>query len=97
MAKCCICLNDLTDEEKKYNDDNKEEIFSIQNGYICRSHWCQCMPVSTPWRYLCQCASCDNYVCKECHRIGEEHETICEDCYNKLYNGNSENSDSRLD
>lgn len=65
--KCNKCDNIITEEEKIYIEKNKLQ--DICNGYLCKNHWCKCMPKSTPWSYLMPCDICDGMICKTCKYI----------------------------
>jgi hypothetical protein len=53
---------------------------------LCEKHWCKCMPETTPWRYLTQCANCSANICKSCKYNTETGEIVCENCFNIISN-----------
>ncbi len=91
MLKCSKCYKHLTEKELQYFDENPDSGISntliVCEGYVCKKHWCECMPKSTPWSYLRTCGICENnYICKTCKYITNSGITICEDCNNRLKN-----------
>jgi hypothetical protein len=81
-GKCDICSNALTTEEIDYFKQH-DLIRYLDCGYLCKKHWCECMPNQTPWKWLIQCGICDNYICKTCKR----YESMCSECYDCLCSG----------
>ena len=84
--KCTKCVNTVTDEEKNYFDEN-DIIACIGGGYLCKSHWCECMPQNTPWKWLTECSVCGNAICKTC-KCETARSMVCSDCYECLNKGN---------
>lgn len=79
---CKICDYKLRKEEllpyKKVPGDNLE-------GYtlLCKSHWCKCMPDTTPWNWVNHCSDCENIICKSCWCLGKSGDRICSNCHSR--------------
>lgn len=83
---CSKCAEILTDEEREFFDKN--DIIGMTGcKYLCKSHWCECMPEATPWRYLTDCGVCGGTVCKTCKCETNMGCVVCSDCYDCLHNG----------
>jgi hypothetical protein len=78
---CTICSNSLTTYEQNYFNEN--ELWYIKPH--CQKHWCECMPQSTPYKWLIDCYVCDTIVCKSC--IGDCSKRLCQVCYDCLKQG----------
>lgn len=91
IHKCSKCYQSLTEEELQYFNENTtsgiSETLLVCEGYVCRKHWCECMPESTPWSYISSCEICgDNYICKNCKHHAKSGLMICEECNDRLKN-----------
>lgn len=72
--KCMICYTKLDEEEIRVCS-NTDYIF------VCKKHWCNCMPDRTPWSYVVRCSECsDKTYCKTCKEYDENGDTICFSC-----------------
>lgn len=82
---CTKCSNKLTEEELKFFNENV--LLRITNNYLCKLHWCECMPDATPWKWLNTCSICDKGICNACKNYTiNNNNTICSDCYVCLIN-----------
>lgn len=77
---CTKCSDPLDAEAIEYCQQNLSELRDIGIGYICQSHWCDCMPRTTPWRYLTNCTVCGDSVCKSCKTETRGGGLICAEC-----------------
>ena len=93
-AQCVRCSDFLSFSEKQYLDKN--DLTYILGGYLCKRHWCTCMPHNTPWSYVRDCSLCKNSICKTCKRTDGQY-YICEDCDDTDDNDDSDNSDDSDD
>lgn len=84
--KCDKCSNQLTNEEFDFFENN-DLIKNLGCKYLCKSHWCDCMPNTTPWKYLTGCSVCGKTICKTCKYETGYGSTICDDCLQCLYKG----------
>lgn len=71
---CLFCNTTLNSIEL---DDLERSEFKV-----CANHYCECMPESTPWRWIIKCYNynCSNSICKTCYAIGTNSNYICRDC-----------------
>lgn len=78
--KCIRCGNILTEEEKIYIEKNELQDFC--DGYLCKNHWCICMPKSIPWNYLIPCIICNQMICKSC---AYQFYISCKSCNHEIH------------
>jgi hypothetical protein len=80
-VKCSSCDNILYKFEKDYLESHK--LIDLCRGYLCKEHWCDCMPESTPWSYIRQCDACQNKnLCKSCKNMDRFGNFLCQRCHN---------------
>ena len=72
--KCMICYKKLDDEEIQVC--SKTDFI-----FVCRQHWCSCMPDRIPWSYVVRCSECcEKTFCKTCKEYDDNGDTICFSC-----------------
>ena len=81
--KCNKCPNFLKNDEISYFCNNPQVL--LINNYICKNHWCVCMPSKQPWNFIFECAVCDNNICKTCKFITKKGLSLCDTCHTKLF------------
>jgi len=69
---CSKCHIKLTPEEIRVCDEGDVPYLSNNSEYRCKDHWCDCMPESTPWKWLNDCEICDHTICKTCKYLYEK-------------------------
>lgn len=86
MNKCTECDQVLTAEEQEYMVKALQTLKDngICEGEICRLHYCECMPASTPWSYLSKCVMCGENICKSCS-AGVYGGRSCMTCHDKVF------------
>lgn len=93
---CVKCNNKLTDEELDFFNKNEitldDNLWIYGGGYICKNHWCKCMPKSSPHKSLSNCDKCDRHICKSCRYekyctcIVYTVHTLCDECFDTVKN-----------
>lgn len=81
---CIKCGNNLNEEATEYYNTKREWLEEVGSGPICQDHWCECMPSSTPWRYVTNCIICNKSICKSCKTETKGGGLICTDCREAL-------------
>lgn len=76
--KCEKCPKLISEKEKQYFDDSGAT-FLFYDKYLCENHWCECMPKSTPWKWLNSCDICSRTICKTC-KFETDNNLICQSC-----------------
>ena len=63
--KCIICHQILNYEEL--------EVSSRGRLFLCRQHWCDCLPDKKPWNYVYRCVECgEKTFCKACKAYSKD-------------------------
>jgi len=78
--ECLVCHNKLTDDDLvAYKNWSADQLSGLV--LVCKAHWCNCMPDTTPWRWVhyCDTKYCRNTICKSCYHSSDDGQ-ICYDC-----------------
>jgi len=80
LHQCTHCKSFLDyTEYLMYKRDPK--LIKTTDGYVCKSHWCECMPENPPHDYLQPCDRCKaTYICRGCKVFGGASDRICCNC-----------------
>ena len=77
---CIRCGDNLDDDSIDYYRIKHDWLLEIGSGPLCQNHWCECMPDSTPWKYLTGCVICNKSICKSCKTETKGGGLICTVC-----------------
>lgn len=85
---CNICREKLTSEDIKNLKITEDCIHEgkIYGVLVCQKHYCECMPERIPTKWICKCATCDDYLCNSCGYYIENDVIVCYDCANIINN-----------
>ena len=81
---CVRCSEPLDTETLDYCTKHLDLLEEIGSGYLCREHWSECMPQSTPWNYVIGCNICGESICKSCKTETKGGGIICTTCREQL-------------
>ena len=73
---CEICEEQLLSSELVPYKFHTENVI-----FVCKNHYCKCMPKLLPWRWITLCNKCNyNCVCKSCCQEDKDGKFVCKNC-----------------
>ena len=79
---CHICDEQLLASELvpyKLTPNNSHNVMKDSIVFVCKNHYCRCMPKLMPWSWVTECDKCNkNYICRSC-----ACQNTCQNTYEK--------------